>query len=300
MLKIAWSPIYKYQLPEGHRFPMEKYDLLPEQLLYEGTVKEENFFQPQPAEEAVILLSHEPDYWTRLKQQQLSQKEIRAIGFPMSETLVRRGTFISGGTIQCAQFALEHGCAMNTAGGTHHAFSYKGEGFCLLNDIAIAANFLLEKGLSQKILIVDLDVHQGNGTAQIFSKEERVFTFSMHGEKNYPVRKEKSNLDIGLPDHTGDPEYLKILKNTLPALLESVQPDFVFYLSGVDVLKTDKLGRLNLTLEGCKARDRFVLETCKKNHLPLAVSMGGGYSERLATIIEAHANTFRLAQEVFF
>ena len=151
MLKIAWSPIYKYQLPEGHRFPMEKYDLLPEQLLYEGTAGDENFFAHAPVEEAVILLSHEADYWQRLKNQTLAPKEIRAIGFPMTETLVRRGTHISGGTIQCAQFAIEYGCSMNIAGGTHHAFSYKGEGFCLLNDIAIAANFLLKKGLSQKI-----------------------------------------------------------------------------------------------------------------------------------------------------
>lgn len=300
MLKIAWSPIYKYQLPEGHRFPMEKYDLLPEQLLYEGTAGNENFFAPVPVEEAVILLSHEAEYWQRLKNQTLAPKEIRAIGFPMTETLVRRGTHISGGTVQCAQFAIEYGCSMNIAGGTHHAFSYKGEGFCLLNDIAIAANFLLKEGLSQKILIVDLDVHQGNGTAQIFSNESRVYTFSMHGAKNYPTRKEKSDLDIGLPDKTEDREYLKILKATLPPLIEAIQPDFVFYLSGVDVLESDKLGRLSMSLEGCKARDRFVFETCKNYRLPVAVSMGGGYSERLATIVEAHANTFRLAQEVFF
>lgn len=300
MLKVAWSPIYKYPLPEGHRFPMAKYELLPEQLLYDGTLSESNFFQPEPAPEEVILWTHEPTYWNKLKNQELSPKEIRAIGFPMSEVLVRRGTHIANGTIQCALYALQFGCAMNTAGGTHHSFSWKGEGFCLLNDIAIAANYLLNNRLAKKILIVDLDVHQGNGTAQIFRNEPRVFTFSMHGEKNYPHRKEQSDLDIGLADGTEDAFYLKILKNTLPALLEEVQPDFVFYLSGVDVLASDKLGRLKMTMTGCRERDRIVLEAFKNNQLPVAVSMGGGYSHRLATVVEAHANTFRVAQEVFF
>jgi acetoin utilization deacetylase AcuC-like enzyme len=300
MLKVAWSPIYKYQLPEGHRFPMAKYELLPEQLLYEGTLKEENFFQPEALEEAVILWTHEADYWHKLKHQQLTPKEIRAIGFPMSELLVRRGRHISNGTVQCALYAQEYGCAMNTAGGTHHSFTYKGEGFCLLNDIGIAANYLLHKHLAKKILVVDLDVHQGNGTAQIFQQEPRVFTFSMHGEKNYPHRKEQSDLDIGLADGTEDSLYLKILQNTLPALLDEVQPDFAFYLSGVDVLATDKLGRLKMTPHGCRERDRLVLRFFKNNNIPVAVSMGGGYSERLAQVVEAHANTFRVAQEVFF
>lgn len=279
---------------------MAKYELLPEQLLYDGTLSESNFFQPEPAPEEVILWTHEPTYWNKLKNQELSPKEIRAIGFPMSEVLVRRGTHIANGTIQCALYALQFGCAMNTAGGTHHSFSWKGEGFCLLNDIAIAANYLLNNRLAKKILIVDLDVHQGNGTAQIFRNEPRVFTFSMHGEKNYPHRKEQSDLDIGLADGTEDAFYLKILKNTLPALLEEVQPDFVFYLSGVDVLASDKLGRLKMTMTGCRERDRIVLEAFKNNQLPVAVSMGGGYSHRLATVVEAHANTFRVAQEVFF
>jgi acetoin utilization deacetylase AcuC-like enzyme len=300
MLKAAWSPIYKYELPEGHRFPMAKYELLPEQLLYEGTLSQANFFHPEPATDEVILWTHDEDYWNRLKNQELTCKEIRAIGFPMSEVLVRRGTHIANGTIQCALFAAQFGCAMNTAGGTHHSFTYKGEGFCLLNDIGIAANYLLRNALAQKILIVDLDVHQGNGTAQIFRNEPRVFTFSMHGEKNYPLRKEQSSLDIGLADGTEDSLYLKILQNTLPALFDEVQPNFIFYLSGVDVLATDKLGRLKMTMSGCRERDRIVLEACKRNGIPVAVSMGGGYSERLAHVVEAHANTFRVAQEVFF
>ena len=300
MLKIAYSPIYKYAVPKGHRFPMEKYELLPEQLLYEGTITEANFFAPKQVDESTILLTHEAEYWNKLKNQTLSKKEIRAIGFPMSDHLVKRGTFITHGTIECAEYAIQNGVAMNIAGGTHHSFTYKGEGFCLLNDVGVAANFFLERGNVKKILVIDLDVHQGNGTAQIFQNDARVFTFSMHGAKNYPTRKEKSDLDIGLPDKTEDDTYLKILKNTLPALIETVQPDLAFYVSGVDVLESDKLGRLSMSLEGCKERDRTVLELCKKNDIPLAISMGGGYSERISTIIEAHANTFRLAQEIWF
>ena len=300
MLKIAFSPIYKYELPNGHRFPMIKYELLPEQLLYEGTISEENFFHPPLLSEETLLQTHEKVYWNKLKHQQLSRKEIRAIGFPMSENLVRRGRHIANGTIHCARYALQYGVAMNIAGGTHHSFSYKGEGFCLLNDIAIAANDLLNQKLAQKILIVDLDVHQGNGTAQIFREEPRVFTFSMHGAKNYPNRKETSDRDVGLPDKTGDKHYLETLVAELPRLIEQEEPDFIFYLSGVDVLETDKLGRLSLSLAGCKERDRYVLSLCKQNELPVAVSMGGGYSERIAHIVEAHANTYRVAQEIFF
>lgn len=299
-MKIAYSPIYKYELPEKHRFPMVKYELLPEQLLYEGTVKEENFFHPEALAEETILLTHEKSYWEKLKNQQLSRKEARAIGFPMSEKLVQRGRHIANGTVQCALYSRKYGVSLNVAGGTHHSFTYKGEGFCLLNDIAIAANYLLHHKIAEKILIIDLDVHQGNGTAQIFSQEPRVFTFSMHGAKNYPVRKVPSDLDIGLPDKTEDEAYLKTLREALPRLIDRVQPQQVFYLSGVDVIHSDKLGRLSLSIQGCRERDRFVLETCKKNGLPVAISMGGGYSERLAHIIEAHANTYRLAQEIYF
>lgn len=300
MLKIAFSPVYKYELPAKHRFPMEKYELIPEQLLYEGTITEDNFFHPALLPEAEILRTHDAEYWHKLKTQTLSRKEERAIGFPMSEKLVTRGRHIASGTLEGAAYARQYGIAMNIAGGTHHSFTYKGEGFCVLNDIAIAADYALHTGQSRKILIVDLDVHQGNGTAQIFRNNSAVFTFSMHGAKNYPGRKEKSDLDIGLPDKTEDAPYLKILKDTLPRLLDEQMPDLVFYLSGVDVLATDKLGRLAMTREGCRERDRFVLQSCSDLNLPLVVSMGGGYSERLADITEAHANTFRLAQEIFF
>ena len=236
----------------------------------------------------------------------------------MTELLIERCIHIAGGTIQCALFALENGASMNIAGGTHHAFTDKGEGFCMLNDIAIAANYLIDNGLAQRILIVDLDVHQGNGTAEIFGKSKNrwryssinhthtegvsngVFTFSMHGANNYPLHKEASDLDIGLPDGIEDSAYLDILRENLYNLIDKIEPDFIFFNSGVDVLETDKLGRLKLTLKGCKQRDKILFEICKKNNIPIAVSMGGGYSARIATIVEAHANTFRTAQEIFF
>ncbi|HNG89086.1 MAG TPA: histone deacetylase [Saprospiraceae bacterium] len=300
MLKIAYSPIYKYNLPPGHRFPMEKYELLPEQLLYEGTVSEANFFSPQPLEPSVALLTHTQEYWDKLTEVRLSAAEVRAIGFPINPHFVWRGRHISQGTLQCALFAQQHGCAMNIAGGTHHAFADRGEGYCCFNDQAVAANYLLDKGLCQKILIVDLDVHQGNGTAHIFRHDDRVFTFSMHGERNYPLRKEQSDLDIGLPDGMTDAAYLRILAHTLPRLFDQVQPDLVFYQSGVDILESDKLGRLCVSRAGCRQRDALVLSLCRQYAVPVAVSMGGGYAPRLADIVEAHANTFRVAQEVFF
>jgi acetoin utilization deacetylase AcuC-like enzyme len=300
MLKIAFSPIYQYELPAKHRFPMIKYELVPEQLLYEGTVTEANFFHPEPLPASTIMRTHSLEYWQKLQNQQLTRKEIRAIGFPMRPELVWRGRHIANGTLQCAYYAQQYGVALNVAGGTHHAYADHGEGFCVFNDIAIAANELIHVNGLQRILVIDLDVHQGNGTAYIFRNEPRVFTFSMHGAKNYPLRKEASDLDIGLPDKTGDEAYLKVLRNTLPKLLEQVEPQMIFYLSGVDVLASDKLGRLGLSLEGCKMRDRIVLEQCKKNQVPVAISMGGGYSERIAHIVEAHANTFRLAQDLFF
>ena len=300
MLKIAWSEIYAHSLPEGHRFPMEKYNLLPEQLIYEGTISHENLFEPSPLEEKDILTVHDPEYWRRLSNLELSRQEIRKTGFPHSKELIHREICIMNGTVQAALFALEFGASMNIAGGTHHAYTNRGEGFCLLNDIALAARHLLDKGLVKKVLVVDLDVHQGNGTAEIFQNDPRVFTFSMHGAKNYPLHKEKSDLDIGLPDGVNDQTYLTTLRENLPKLIDQVEPDFVFFQSGVDVLATDKLGRMGMTINGCKERDRIVLETCHKNNLPITASMGGGYSEKISDIIEAHANTYRLAQEIYF
>ncbi len=300
MLKIAYDKIYQHPLPEGHRFPMIKYELIPEQLLYEGTITADNLFSPEVLSEQWILTTHDADYWQKLKSLQLSRKEIRATGFPLSAELVEREIRIAKGTIDCALYAQQYGVAMNVAGGTHHAFTNRGEGFCLLNDIAIAANYLLINKLATQILVVDLDVHQGNGTAEIFQNDSRVFTFSMHGANNYPLRKETSDLDIGLPDKTTDDVFLSSLKNTLPRLIDNLEPDFIFYLSGVDILETDKLGRLSVSMNGCKERDRFVFQQCIEHDIPVAVSMGGGYSPRIAHIVEAHSNTFRLAQDLFF
>ena len=300
MLKIAWSNIYAHPLPVGHRFPMDKYELIPKQLLYEGIIEAENLFSPASISEEHILQTHQADYWQRMKTLQLTAKEMRKIGFPSSEELVLRETIICQGTIDCTQYAQQYGIAMNVAGGTHHAYTNKGEGFCLLNDFAIAANWLLQNKKAKRILIVDLDVHQGNGTAQIFSGSKNVFTFSMHGQENYPLHKEKSYLDIGLPTYTTDDVYLSTLKKTLPNLIDKVQPDFVFYLSGVDILESDKLGKLSVSMEGCKQRDTFVLETLHHYNLPVAVSMGGGYSPKIADIVNAHCTTFKEALRIFF
>ncbi len=300
MLKIAYHTIYKHSLPEGHRFPMLKYELLPQQLLHEGTCMPENFFEPSTPKDDDILRVHDNEYYNALKNLSLDARAARKIGFPLSEALVKREVIIADGTIKASEYALKHGISMNIAGGTHHAYADRGEAFCLLNDQAIGARYLLKNGLANKILIVDLDVHQGNGSADIFKNDKSVFTFSMHGKGNYPFKKEQSDLDIALENDTDDDTYLGILKETLPKLIDNQKPDFIFYLCGVDVLSSDKLGKLGMTIKGCKARDRFVLQTCNKYKLPVMCSMGGGYSPDIKIIIEAHANTFRLAQEIFF
>ncbi|MBA4298635.1 Acetoin utilization deacetylase AcuC [Algoriphagus alkaliphilus] len=299
MLKVAFSPSYAHSLPLGHRFPMEKYSLLPEQLLYEGTLAKENFFPPDFLEEKWILNTHDKDYYNRLKNLALTRSEIRATGFPLSPALVQREIQIATGSVQAALYALDHGIGMNIAGGTHHAFTNRGEGFCLLNDIAITANYLLENEKVNRVLVVDLDVHQGNGTAEIFKNRSDVFTFSMHGEKNYPHRKEQSNLDIGLADGIADEEYLEKLELNLPFLLKQFSPDFIIYQCGVDVLSTDQLGRLNLSQNGVRKRDNMVLSLAKNHEIPIFCCMGGGYSKQIKVIIEAHAHVFRLAQELY-
>lgn len=300
MLKVAWAPTYVLPLPPSHRFPMSKYEVLPQQLLHEGTLSTSNFFAPEPIAWAPVLAVHDETYWQRLSSLSLTPFEVRRTGFPLDAKLVERETIISQGTLQCALYALEHGIAMNIAGGTHHAYADRGEGFCLLNDQAIAAQHLLQHSLATRILMVDLDVHQGNGTAHIFRDEPRVFTFSMHGANNYPLRKESSNLDVGLSDFTPDHFYLQTLEANLSVILDQFQPDFLFYQSGVDILDTDKLGRLSVSREGCRQRDRLVLERCKRHRIPVVVTMGGGYSPDFRDIIEAHANTFRSAQDIFF
>lgn len=300
MLKIAFEDIFCHPLPEGHRFPMEKYQLLPRQLVYEGTVTESSFFKGNTVEDKWILKVHDKEYLNRLRKLELSEKEERRTGFPLSEQLVKREIAIASGTVQGTEHARKYGVALNIAGGTHHAFRNKGEGFCLLNDQAIASAYLLEKQLAKSILIVDLDVHQGNGTAAIFENEDRVFTFSMHGAKNYPMEKERSDLDVELEDGIRDKDYLYLLEKNLEKALEASNPDFIFFQSGVDILETDKLGRLGVSIEGCKRRDEIVFKSAIENDIPVFCSMGGGYSKEIRHIVEAHANTYRMAQYYFF
>jgi len=299
ILKIAYDNIYAHPLPEGHRFPMLKYELIPGQLLHEGSITAANLFSPAICTNEIVLWTHDAAYLNKLQQQQLSAKEQRHIGFPQSPMLTKRELVIAQGTIDCCHFAFENGVALNVAGGTHHAFADRGEGFCMLNDMAIAANYLLKNKLAKKILIIDLDVHQGNGTAKLFENEPAVFTFSMHGEHNYPFHKEKSDLDIPLKDGVNDNTYLSLLKDILPQLIEKEKPTFAFYLSGVDILDTDKYGKLKVTMNGCRQRDEMVFTLLQKNNIPCAVSMGGGYSADVKIIVEAHCNTFRMAKDVW-
>ena len=300
MLKIAWHTCYKHPLKENHRFPMVKYELIPLQLVRENICEEENFFTPTPISEQNVLTTHSKAYFDKLCALELTKKEARPIGFPLSNALVQREKIIVQGTLQGAVHALKNAVSLNIAGGTHHAFSDKGEAFCLLNDQAIAANYLIAKKLAHKILVIDLDVHQGNGTAEIFKDNPNVFTLSFHGKNNYPFKKEISDLDVEFEDGTEDDTYLTKLSQILPKTIKLVQPDFIFYLAGVDVIKNDKLGKLALSIEGCKNRDEMVFKECKKNNIPVQVSMGGGYSSQLKEIVDAHVNTFRLVRDIFF
>lgn len=297
---IAWSEIYAHSLPEGHRFPMEKYELVPQQLLYEGTIDKSQLFAPPPLSDDQILGIHDPEYWRRLKHLELTPKEQRASGFPHSLELIERERIICHGTVMGAELALtKTHCAVNVAGGTHHAYRDRAEGFCLLNDIALGAHHLMKHHGIRRILVVDLDVHQGNGTAKIFQNDPRVFTFSMHGEKNYPFHKEASDRDIPLLDGIQDRDYLNLLETNLNELVDLVKPEFIFFQSGVDILAGDKLGKLGVSIEGCKERDRIVLKKCKLHNIPIQISMGGGYSPHIADIVEAHSNTYRLAMHYF-
>lgn len=299
MPRLATSDRYSITLPAGHRFPIAKYALIQEQLLWQGIAPPEDFYDPGLAAEEDILRVHSAAYWQRVRDLHLSAAEVRRLGLPQSPELVRRSLSSVAGTVQSARRAVQDGIGMSLAGGTHHAFQDRGEGFCVLNDIAVAAAHLLHHNLARQVLVVDLDVHQGDGTASIFRHEPRVFTFSMHAGANYPLRKEQSDLDVELALGTDDDAYLGMLRDTLPGLVAQVQPDFVFFQAGVDVLATDKLGKLALSQAGCRQRDAYVLHLCQQHRLPVAVSMGGGYSEQLRDIVDAHCNTFRVAYEVF-
>lgn len=300
MFKIAYHTNYTHKVPENHRFPMIKYELLYEQLLLENIAEKTDFFSPDMVEISDTFLAHRQEYVEAFVNLSLTESQARKIGFIQDKELINRELTLVKGTISGALLAFENKIAFNIAGGTHHAYSDRGEAFCMLNDQAIASTFLLKNKWAKKILIVDLDVHQGNGTAEIFRNNPKVFTFSMHGKNNYPFEKEKSDLDISFDDKTTDNQYLSVLKETLYKLIEKEKPDFIFYQSGVDVLASDKLGKLALSVEGCAERDAIVFEFCQKYQIPIQCSMGGGYSPNLVTIIKAHTNTFRKAKDIFY
>ena len=294
---ISYHPIYNHPVPDNHRFPMQKYALLPQQLLHEGIAEPADFHTPSKVSLETLCLAHTADYVHKFVHLQLSHKEALPIGFVQNQQLVDRELTLVQGTIEAALWALHTAeVGFNIAGGTHHAFSDRGEGFCMLNDQAVAAAYLLAHTAVRKVLIIDLDVHQGNGTAEIFRHDPHVFTFSMHAEGNYPFVKEQSDRDIALPTGTTDAAYLSILTSVLPEIITAHQPDFVFYQSGVAVLSSDKLGKLSLSVQGCADRDRFVFNLCRQYHLPVQCSMGGGYSPQLSAILRAHTNTFMMSQ----
>jgi acetoin utilization deacetylase AcuC-like enzyme len=298
MLRVSYTPRYYANIGEGHVFPIRKFELVRDRLLGEGTLRPADIVEPQPAPLADVLLVHTDDYVTRLRAGLLTPREIRRLGLPWSKALVRRSFLAAGGTINAARWAITEGVGSNLAGGTHHAYSDRGEGFCVLNDVAIAIRALRRDRVIRRAAVVDCDVHQGNGTAAIFADDAEVFTFSMHGAKNYPLFKERSTLDVELADGTGDEEYLETLAAHLPRVFAH-EPDIVFYLGGADPYARDKLGRLALTIEGLRARDELVLTECRKRGVAVATVMSGGYAADINETVEIHCNTIRAAREIF-
>lgn len=298
-LPLVYHPDYIAPLPPGHRFPMEKFRLLHEYLVSSGVAQPEQFHPPDLPPLEWIERVHTPDYVQAYCEGSLDPKAQRRIGLPWSPALANRTRIAVGGSILTAQLALEYGLACNTAGGTHHAFPSYGSGFCIFNDLAIASRILLDLGLVQKILIVDLDVHQGDGTAFIFQEESRVFTFSMHCEVNFPGTKQKSDLDVPLSQGMEDEAYLQTLADYLPDLLTQVQPDLVLYDAGVDVHQGDRLGKLALTDTGLYRREMQVLTTCAALGFPVACVIGGGYCEDMPALVYRHSMVHRAATDVF-
>ena len=297
--QLFYSPYYYADIGEGHVFPIRKFELVKDILLAEGTLEADEIIEPEPVKVEDLHLVHTEDYISRLIDGALTAKEVRKLGLPWSQSLVRRSVHAISGTIEASKYAVESGIASNLAGGTHHAYPDRGEGFCVLNDVAVAIRVLQREKLAEKFLIVDCDVHQGNGTAFIFKDDKSVFTFSMHGAKNYPLHKEKSTLDIELADKTGDREFLDTLEQALPRVILH-QPDVIFYLGGADPFEEDKLGRLSLTKEGLLKRDEMVLQFAKEQHTPIVTTMSGGYALDINDTVDIHANTIRAVKKVFF
>ena len=297
-MRVFYSPYYYANIGDTHIFPIRKFELVRDRLLQEGTLERDEVVEPAPAAIDDVKLVHTEDYISRLCSGQLTAKEIRRLGLPWSESLVRRSFYAVGGTISAALTALEVGFSSNLAGGTHHSFADRGEGFCVLNDVAIAIRKLRHGGLIKRAAIVDCDVHQGNGTATIFAGDAETLTFSIHGANNYPLFKAKSTIDIELPDGTSDDAYLNCLSDALPAVFKSA-PDILFYLAGADPHINDKLGRLALSTEGLHERDRYVLQQCLVREVPIATVMSGGYGKNINDTIEIHCNTIRITKQIF-
>jgi acetoin utilization deacetylase AcuC-like enzyme len=294
-MKCSYHPGYQIPLPTGHPFPIAKFPLLKDRLLAEGVLAPGDILQPEPVDRATLELVHTAEYLNKLESSGLSAAEQRRLGLPWSDSLWLRSRLASGGTLLAARAALESGLSGNLAGGTHHAFADHGEGFCVLNDVAIAIAKLRAEGAIDRALIVDLDVHQGNGTAAIFENVEEVFTFSMHGERNYPVAKMRSDLDVALQDGAGDGQYLAALGHHLPTVLDAADADIAFYLAGVDVAAGDRYGKLALSEEGIRARDHLVINSVRGRAAPLVIVLGGGYASSRARTAELHAHAFREA-----
>jgi acetoin utilization deacetylase AcuC-like enzyme len=287
-------------VPEGHRFPMLKYELLPMQLKHYGIITPQQLVAPKILPHYIAALTHTDAYLHKLYTLTLSTSEQRAIGFTQSAKLIEREQYIMQGTLDCALYALRNNSVgLNIAGGTHHAFADKGEGFCLMNDLVIAAHYLLQQQLVKRVLIIDLDVHQGNGSASLCKHKPNIFTYSIHGAHNYPFHKEQSDWDIGLPDGTNGSTYLYYLQQSLPKILDSFAPDIALYQCGVDVLASDKYGKMNLTIKECQQRDAYVFTQLKQRGIPCAAAMGGGYSADINIIVQAHCNTFEQAALIF-
>ena len=295
-MRVFYTDHFVLPLPDGHRFPMQKYSLLREAV---QTYAPHSLEEAPAAQDDELLLVHDAAYIERMSNGGLTATEIRQIGFPWSIPMAERARRSAGATIAAAKMSLNERCAINLAGGTHHAFADHGEGFCCYNDAAVAARVLRRDHDVQRVLICDLDVHQGNGTASIFRYDDSVFTFSMHGARNYPVRKEASDLDVELQDGCDDVTYLAALRQHLPHIIENFQPQSMIYLAGADPYEGDRLGRLKLTKSGLATRDRFVLELARNNRLAVAVTMAGGYAHDVADIVDIHFNTVRTAFEVF-
>jgi acetoin utilization deacetylase AcuC-like enzyme len=294
-MRAVYHPSYQIVLPPGHPFPMSKYALLRDQLLSEGTLRDGDILRPEPLDHAALERVHTPEYLTKLAMSALSAAEQRRLGLPWSDALWQRSLLASAGTLLAAREALKSGIAGNLAGGTHHAFADHGEGFCVLNDVAIAIRQLQAERAIGRAAVIDLDVHQGNGTAAIFETDDEVFTFSMHGERNYPLAKMRSNRDVPLHDGVGDAEYLEALRGHLPAVLDAAKADMVFYLAGVDVAAGDRYGKLTLTEEGIRQRERAVIDAVRARGLPLVIVLAGGYAPTRVRTAELHAHVFREA-----